>query len=295
MRIVEVRERTVPMAAPMSNAFVSFARMTASTVAIVSDVVRDGEPLVGFGFNSNGRYAQGGLMRERFIPRLLEADPEDLVDESGGNLDPQRVWAVLMRDEKPGGHGDRSVAVGVLDMAIWDLRPRSRASRCTASSRGGTATGGPTSASGRTPRAATTAPGRTSPRSSAEMRGYLERGYTKVKLKIGGASLADDLRRIEAVAEIVDTAADRRRRNGRFDLATALEYGRALGPRAALVRGGGRPARLPPPGDARGRVRAAAGDRREPVLPQDARNLLRYGGCARTATSSSSTPRSATG
>ena len=121
VRIVEVRERTVPMAAPMSNAFVSFARMTASTVAIVSDVVRDGEPLVGFGFNSNGRYAQGGLMRERFIPRLLEADPEDLVDDTGGNLDPQRVWAVLMRDEKPGGHGDRSVAVGVLDMAIWDL------------------------------------------------------------------------------------------------------------------------------------------------------------------------------
>src|SRR4029079_8253273 len=94
VRIVEVRERTVPMAAPMSNAFVSFARMTASTVAIVSDVVRDGEPLVRFGFDFNRRYAQGGLMRERFIPRLLEADPGDLVDDTGDNLDPQRAWAV---------------------------------------------------------------------------------------------------------------------------------------------------------------------------------------------------------
>src|SRR4029079_1185227 len=108
------------MASGMANAYVSFAGMTASTVAIVSDVVRAGEPVVGFGFNSNGRYAQGGLMRERFIPRLLEADPAHLLDDTGENLDPQRAWAVMMANEKPGGHGDRSVAVGVLDMALWD-------------------------------------------------------------------------------------------------------------------------------------------------------------------------------
>ena len=229
MRIVEVRERTVPMSAPMSNAFVSFARMTASTVAIVSDVVRDGEPLVGFGFNSNGRYAQGGLMRERFIPRLLEADPGDLVDDTGENLDPQRVWAVLMRDEKPGGHGDRSVAVGVLDMAIWDLTAKIAGEplhRLVARRHG----------DGRSDeRVWTYAAGgyyraeRDIAALVAEMRGYLERGYTHVKLKIGGASLAEDCRRIEAVLGMLAPgqrlAVDA---NGRFDVKTAIEYAKAL-------------------------------------------------------------------
>ncbi len=77
-------------------------------------------PVVGYGFNSNGRYGQGGLIRERFAPRLLEAEPASLRDEAGDNLDPDRVWATLMRNEKPGGHGERSVAVGTIDMAVWD-------------------------------------------------------------------------------------------------------------------------------------------------------------------------------
>ena len=46
--------------------------------------------------------------------------PVSLVDQSGENLDPFRVWDVLMTNEKPGGHGERSVAVGVVDMAVWD-------------------------------------------------------------------------------------------------------------------------------------------------------------------------------
>ena len=52
--------------------------MTTSLVAVVTDVVRDGKPVVGYGFNSNGRYGQGGLIRERFAPRLMEADPKTL-------------------------------------------------------------------------------------------------------------------------------------------------------------------------------------------------------------------------
>src|SRR5437899_5209823 len=94
--------------------------MTVSVVAIVTDVTRQGKPVVGFGFNSNGRYAPSGLLRDRFIPRLRAAAPKTLVDESGENLDPIRIWDVVMRNEKPGGHGERSVAVGVLDMAVWD-------------------------------------------------------------------------------------------------------------------------------------------------------------------------------
>src|SRR5437764_9515423 len=120
VRIVDVREVTKPISSPIRNAYIDFTKMTTSLVAVITDVVRDGKPVVGYGFNSNGRYGQGGLIRERFAPRLMEADPASLLDETGGNLDPDRVWAAMMINEKPGGHGERSVAVGTLDMAVWD-------------------------------------------------------------------------------------------------------------------------------------------------------------------------------
>src|SRR5271170_2780335 len=120
MRIVDIREVTLPISSPIANAYIDFSRMTCSLVALVTDVVRDGKPVVGYGFNSNGRYGQGGLIRERFMPRLLEADPATLLNDAGDNLDPDRIWATLMRNEKPGGHGERAVAVGTIDMAVWD-------------------------------------------------------------------------------------------------------------------------------------------------------------------------------
>ena len=120
MRIVDIREITQPIASPIRNAYIDFSKMTASLVAVVTDVVRDGRRVVGYGFNSNGRYGQGGLIRERFRDRILEAAPASLLDESGDNLDPHKVWAAMMTNEKPGGHGERSVAVGTLDMAVWD-------------------------------------------------------------------------------------------------------------------------------------------------------------------------------
>ena len=120
VRIVDVREVTKPISSPIRNAYIDFTKMTTSLVAVVTDVVRDGKPVVGYGFNSNGRYGQGGLIRERFAPRLMEADPKTLLDEAGDNLDPDKVWAALMSNEKPGGHGERSVAVGTIDMAVWD-------------------------------------------------------------------------------------------------------------------------------------------------------------------------------
>src|SRR5260370_3688201 len=118
MRNVDIRETVVPIKSEIRNAYIDFSQMTVSVVALVTDVVRQGKPVVGFGFNSNGRYAPSGLLRDRFIPRLRAAEPGTLVDESGENLDPVRVWDVVMRNEKPGGHGERSVAVGVLDMAV---------------------------------------------------------------------------------------------------------------------------------------------------------------------------------
>src|SRR5215468_10281544 len=120
VRITDVAEITKPIASPIRNAYIDFTKMTTSLVAVVTDVIRNGKRVIGYGFNSNGRYGQGGLIRERFAPRLLEADPKSLLDASGDNLDPDKVWAVMMANEKPGGHGERSVAVGTIDMAVWD-------------------------------------------------------------------------------------------------------------------------------------------------------------------------------
>ena len=119
MRITAIADIVVPISSSIRNAYIDFSQMTASVVAIFTDVVRDNKPVVGFGFNSNGRYAPQGLLRERFIPRLKSAKPEDIVD-SRGIVDPAKAWDAMMKNEKPGGHGERSVAVGVLDMALWD-------------------------------------------------------------------------------------------------------------------------------------------------------------------------------
>src|ERR687896_1448202 len=119
VKIEEVRETTVPIRSNIRNAYIDFSAMTVSAVAVVTDVRRAGRPVTGFGFNSNGRYAASGLLRERFIPRLVDAGDE-IGNDEGTNLDPHRAWTAMMMNEKPGGHGERSVAVGVLDMALWD-------------------------------------------------------------------------------------------------------------------------------------------------------------------------------
>src|SRR5437763_15262112 len=123
VRIIDVREITRPISSPIRNAYIDFTKMTTSLVAVVTDEVRDGRTVVGYGFNSNGRYGQGGLIRERFAPRLLEAKPDSLLDEAG-LLGPDRAWAAMMSNEKPGGHGERPVAVGTIDQALWDGRAK---------------------------------------------------------------------------------------------------------------------------------------------------------------------------
>src|SRR5690349_7906496 len=99
MRITSIHADTVPLASALRNAYINFSQMTASIVAIVTDVVRDGKPVIGFGFNSNGRYGATGLMRERFIPRLLNAPPESLINDAGDNLDPFKAWKTMMTNE----------------------------------------------------------------------------------------------------------------------------------------------------------------------------------------------------
>jgi L-alanine-DL-glutamate epimerase-like enolase superfamily enzyme len=228
MRIVDLRELTAPISSPIANAYIDFSRMTCSLVAVVTDVVRDGKPVIGYGFNSNGRYGQGGLIRERFFPRLLEADPSALQNDAGDNLDPQRIWSALMRNEKPGGHGERSVAVGTIDMAVWDAVAKIAGKplfRLLAEQHGVQPD----------PRVFVYAaggyyyPGKDLSALRAEMRGYLQRGYTVVKMKIGGAPIGEDRERIEAVlAEIGCDAQLAVDANGRFNLETAIAYAKML-------------------------------------------------------------------
>jgi len=228
MRIVDVREITRPIASPIRNAYIDFSKMTASLVAVVSDQVRDGRTFIGYGFNSNGRYGQGGLIRERFRDRILEAAPASLVNDAGDNLDPDRIWAAMMKNEKPGGHGDRSVAVGTIDMAVWDAVAKIAGKplfRLLAERHGIEAD----------PKVFVYAaggyyyPGKDFSQLRAEMRSYLDRGYTVVKMKIGGEPIATDQARIEAVlAEIGTQARLAVDANGRFDLETAIAYAKML-------------------------------------------------------------------
>jgi L-alanine-DL-glutamate epimerase-like enolase superfamily enzyme len=227
-RIVDVREITKPISSPIRNAYIDFSKMTTSLVAVITNVTREGRPVVGYGFNSNGRYGQGGLIRERFAPRLLEADPKSLSDTTSENIDPDRAWAAMMANEKPGGHGERSVAVGTLDMAIWDAVAKIAGKplfRLLAERHGRAAN----------PSVFVYAaggyyyPGKDLGALRSEMRGYLERGYTVVKMKIGGAPLAEDQRRIEAVlTEIKGRGQLAVDANGRFDLETAIAYAKVL-------------------------------------------------------------------
>jgi L-alanine-DL-glutamate epimerase-like enolase superfamily enzyme len=280
MRIVEIREMAAPITSTIRNAYIDFSKMTVSVVAVITDQVRDGRTVVGYGFNSNGRYAPSGLIRDRFIPRLMEAEPEALIADDGSNLDPHKIWSTMMSGEKPGGHGERSVAVGTIDMAVWDavakieekplyrlLADRYRDSR--ADERVFVyAAGGYYQ------------PGKDLHALQDEMRGYLDMGYSVVKMKIGGDTLTEDLRRIEAVIEVTGTgsklAVDA---NGRFDLATAIAYAEALAPYGLFwYEEAGDPLDYALQAELANHYEHAMATGENLFSMQDARNLIRYGG-----------------
>jgi L-alanine-DL-glutamate epimerase-like enolase superfamily enzyme len=167
-------------------------------------VIRDGKPVVGFGFASIGRFAQGGLIRERFAPRLLEAREADLIDDAGTTLDPFRAWKVMMAGEKPGGHGERCVAVGTLDMALWDAAAKIAGLplyRFLSDRTGGPEEGRPSVsvyAGG-----GYYYPSDDIARLSDEIGRLCDLGYRHAKIKIGTAPLEQDLKRVEAAARLL--------------------------------------------------------------------------------------------
>ena len=280
MKIIEIQEKTVPISSEIQNAYIDFKKMDCSVVAIKTDVKKDGKFVTGYGFHSNGRYAVSELLTKRFIPRLKETKEENVLNNEGDNFSPEKIWKILMKNEKPGGHGERSTAVGAIDMAIWDIVSKIEnvpLYEYLAKKYGdGTfknkifvyAAGG------------YYYPGKDIQMLQDEMKSYMDLGFTTVKMKIGGASLSDDLKRIESVLKLVgngkNLCVDA---NGRFDLKTAIEYGKALEPlNLKWYEEAGDPLDFDLNSELSKNYKNSLATGENLFSMQDSRNLIRYGG-----------------
>src|SRR5215469_17863048 len=203
MRILDIRETSIPLRSSLANSGFDFSEMTTSVVAVITDVQRDGRPVTGFAFNSTGRYACGAQMRARFIPRILRAEPKSLLDERGDNFAPEKILAAMMQNEKSGGHSERSIGIGTIEVAVWDAVAKiaekplhrllaERYNHGKAAEKVFCYVGG-----------GWYAPGKAERHLQDEMRRHLDAGYTMLKMKVGGLSLADDLKRVDAVKSIL--------------------------------------------------------------------------------------------
>jgi L-alanine-DL-glutamate epimerase-like enolase superfamily enzyme len=283
MRIVDIREETKPIKSQIRNAAIDFSKMTVSLVAVITDAVRDGKPVVGYGFTSNGRYGQGALIRERFRPRLMEAKPETLLDDTGANLDPAKVWSCMMKNEKPGGHGERSVAVGAIDLAVWDAVAKIEDKPLFQLLAERYGNGKPNRSVFVYAAGGYYYPGKGLEQLQQEMLKYIGLGYTVVKQKIGGASLDEDIRRIEAVLSVLQPgqrlAVDA---NGKFDLKTAIAYGEAMAKYNLFwYEEPGDPLDYQLQAELGKHYAGPMGTGENLFSMQDARNLIRYGGMRR--------------
>lgn len=231
LRIVDIRETEVALKSSLRNAVFDFSEMTTSVVAVITDVVRDGKPVAGYAFNSTGRYACGAQMRARFIPRVLKAAPESLLNGTGDNLDPEKILACMMQREKPGGHTERSVAIGTIEVACWDAvakiadKPLHRvlAERYNG---GKQIEQVPCYVGG-----GWYEPGKGLSELKDEIRARLDQGYTTMKIKVGGMSVPEDVKRVAAALEVVQGSANLAvDANAGFGRQRALDYARALAP-----------------------------------------------------------------
>ncbi|MBX3666206.1 MAG: mandelate racemase [Burkholderiales bacterium] len=231
MRIVDIRETAIALKSDLRNAVFDFSEMTTSVVAVITDVIRDGKPVTGFAFNSTGRYACGAQMRARFIPRILKAAPESLLDDSGGNLDPEKILACMMQREKPGGHTERSVAIGTIEVACWDAAAKIaglplHALIAKKYNKNNNLEKIPCYVGG-----GWYAPGKGIPELLDEIREKLGQGYRTMKIKVGGASIPEDIARVEAALKVVGDSANLAvDANAGFDRDRALAYAKALAP-----------------------------------------------------------------
>ena len=280
MKIIDIQEKTFSISSDIKNAYISFAKMDCSVVAIKTDVKINSENVVGYGFHSNGRYAVSELLTKRFIPRLNEANEKDLLNNEGNNFSPEKISKVLMQNEKPGGHGERSTAVGTLDMAIWDIVSKIEQVPLYEHLAKKYGNGEFTNKIFVYAAGGYYYPGKDIPLLLDEMKGYLDLGFTTVKMKIGGAPLKDDLKRIESVLKIVgdgkNLCVDA---NGRFDLKTAIEYGAAIEPyNLKWYEEAGDPLDFQLNSELSKTYKNGLATGENLFSMQDSRNLIRYGG-----------------
>jgi len=231
MKITEIRDISVRLQGNMSNAIVNFSDHDVTLVAVVSDVVRNGQHVTGYAFNSIGRFAQAGILRNRIVPRIIGTPADELLAEEQGLFSPERVAAAAMLNEKPGGHGDRAGAVAAVELAIWDLNARlhdepayvtiARHFDFEIRNR---------------PVPVYAAGGYYYPNYSREhlrdeFLRYRDLGFDSFKMKIGGTCLSEDMARIETALQVAGSgdrlAVDA---NGRFDLEQARSYAKAIEP-----------------------------------------------------------------
>ena len=229
IEIKAIHELSVPLQGNITNSLVNFSGHDVSLVALVSNVKRQGKPVIGFGFNSIGRFAQPGILRDRMIPRVLDARPESILTQDEMYFDPAVVSSIAMKNEKPGGHGDRAGAVAALELATWDLNAKladEPAWCCIAKA---------TDSVIKHPKVKTYAAGGyyyetdSLTRLADELRGYQDQGFEAFKIKIGGATLQADMERIDTalkIAKVGDRVAVDA--NGRFDRGTSMAYLHAM-------------------------------------------------------------------
>ena len=230
MKIKKIIEKTVHFGSAIANSYINFNNMTTSVVAIITDVVYNGKPVIGYGFNSVGRYAATSIIRDRMIPKIMNASTKDIYEKDEGNIDPYKIHSLLKKNEKPGGHGDRAHAVGAIDMAVWDAVAKieqkplykllsERYNQGNYEKKVYTYGAGGYYYEGDNIN-----------KLKDELKSYLDSGFTDVKMKIGGTELNKDLQRIEAALEVLDSDGSRLMvdANGRLDLKKALDYGLAI-------------------------------------------------------------------
>ena len=283
MKIIDIQEKIVPISSEIKNAYISFAKMDCSVVAIKTDVKIDGENVIGYGFHSNGRYAVSELLTKRFIPRIKAAEEKELLNDEGNNFSPEKIWKILMQNEKPGGHGERSTAVGTIDMAIWDIVSKIEQVPLYELLAKKYGDGKFTNKIFVYAAGGYYYPGKDIPMLMDEMKSYLNMGFTTVKMKIGGAPLVEDLKRIESVLKLVGSGKNLCvDANGRFDLKTAIEYGKALEQyELKWFEEAGDPLDYQLNAELSKNYKNSLATGENLFSMQDSRNLIRYGGMRR--------------
>ena len=203
MKIIDIKENPIKLNLSLSNSMFSFKEMTTSIVKVVID---DGVSThTGYAFNSTGRYACGDQMRNRFIPRLLNATDNDLLDDDGC-IDTMKALHVMLVGEKPGGDMERSVPIGTIETALWDAIAKSKNlplykllsikfPNYTSTNKMFCYVGG-----------GYYDVGKTIDDLKDEIKRNFDNGYRLMKIKIGGAPIKEDIKRVEAAIEATGSA-----------------------------------------------------------------------------------------